>query len=226
MNRIHRSSLVNRVGLRFSQVLRLFFPEKKPGRPGSHPLSKIFRRAFESRRHRRVIGAILSLLVMGVGLLSNLFVQDTQATEVALITNPQNQVITLTTLSKPIDGHLAQGFHGFHKGIDILDPIGTPIHPIDNGRVTEVSYGRIGWGNTIVVEHSNGLSSRYAHMKDFNVIVGDQITRDQILGWVGLTGWTTGPHLHLEVYQNGRAIDPAAILPAFASADWVIAQAK
>jgi len=58
------------------------------------------------------------------------------------------------------------------------------------------------------------------------MIENDQINKDQTLGTVGMTGWTTGPHLHLEVYQNGRAIDPAAILPAFVSADWAIAQEK
>jgi murein DD-endopeptidase MepM/ murein hydrolase activator NlpD len=163
---------------------------------------------------------------MAVGLLSNLFAQETQATEVALITKPESQVVTLTTLSKPLDGKLAQGFHGFHRGIDILNPVGTPIIPITEGKVVEVSFGRLGWGNTVVIDHGNGLASRYAHMKDIKVIVGDSVSKDQALGTVGMTGWTTGPHLHLEIYQSGHAVDPAAILPAFSSPDYRIAQAK
>ncbi|MBU2052114.1 M23 family metallopeptidase, partial [Patescibacteria group bacterium] len=86
--------------------------------------------------------------------------------------------------------------------------------------------GRLGWGNTVVIDHGNGLKSRYAHMKKIMVIEGDQISKDQSVGTVGLTGWTTGPHLHLEIFQNGRAIDPASVLPAFASPDYSIAQGE
>jgi len=208
------------------QLYRLIVPAPRPGRPGSHPISKFFRRTFEHKRTRKAISAALTLLVMGLGQMSNLMARTTQATEVALISQPENRLITQTTLEKPLDGRLAQGFHGFHRGIDILDPVGTPIEPIADGVVTEVSLGRLGWGNTVVVDHGNGLASRYAHMNEVRMIENDQINKDQTLGTVGMTGWTTGPHLHLEVYQNGRAIDPAAILPAFTSADYRIAQEK
>lgn len=208
------------------QLYRLIVPAAHPGRPGSHPISKFFRKTFEHKRTRKAISAALTLLVMGFGQMSNLLASETQATEVSLISQPESQLITQTTLEKPLDGRLAQGFNGFHRGIDILDPVGTPIKSIADGVIIEASFGRLGWGNTVVVQHANGLSSRYAHMDKINMIVGDQINKDQVLGTVGMTGWTTGPHLHLEVYQNGRAIDPAAVLPAFASADWAIAQAE
>lgn len=215
----HRLSLIS--------LYRLFVPEKHPGRAGSHPLSKILRHVLEKKRARRAISVGLTLIVMVFGQLSNLLAGTTQATEFGLVTQPESQVFTQTTLEKPLeDGRLAQGFHGFHRGIDILDPVGTPIRPISDGRITEVSFGRLGWGNTVVIEHADGLSSRYAHMDKIEVIEGDRVIKDQVLGTIGLTGWTTGPHLHLEVYQNGHAIDPAAILPAFASADWSIAQGE
>lgn len=193
----------------------------------SNHVSKFFRHTFEHKLARKAISASLILLVMSFGLISNLLASETQATEVVLISQPENhQLVTLTTLDKPLDGRLAQGFYGFHRGIDLLAPLGTPIQPITDGVVSEVSLGRLGWGNAVVVDHGNGLASRYAHMKEVKVIEGDQISKDQVLGTVGLTGWTTGPHLHLEVYQNGRAIDPAAILPAFASPDYRIAQGE
>ena len=209
------------------QLYRLIVPAPRPGRPGSHPISKFFRHTFEHKRARKAISAALTLLVMVFGQMSNLLASETQATEVALISQPIGQPLTtLSTLEKPLDGRLAQSFHGFHRGIDILDPIGTPIEPIADGVVSEVSLGRLGWGNTVVVDHGNGLLSRYAHMNEIKVIENDQISKDQALGTVGLTGWTTGPHLHLEIYQNGRAIDPAAVLPAFASPDYHISQEK
>ena len=193
----------------------------------SNHVSKFFRHTFEHKLARKAISASLTLLVMSFGLMSNLLASETQATEVALINQPEShQLITQTTLDKPLNGRLAQGFHGFHRGIDLLAPLGTPITPIADGVVSEVSLGRPGWGNTLMVDHGNGLFSRYAHMKEIRVIEGEQISKDQALGTVGMTGWTTGPHLHLEVYQNGRAVDPAAILPAFSSPDYLIAQGK
>ena len=209
------------------QLYRLIVPAPRPGRPGSHPISKFFRKTFEHKRARKAISAALTLLVMGFGQMSNLLADETQATEVALISQPVDQPLTtLTTLEKPLDGRLAQGFHGWHRGIDLLAPVGTPIEPIADGVVTEVSLGRLGWGNTVVVDHGNGLASRYAHMNEVRVIENDRVTKDQALGTVGMTGWTTGPHLHLEIYQNGRAVDPASVLPAFASPDYHISQEK
>ena len=193
----------------------------------SNRVSKFFRHTFEHKRARKAISASLTLLVMGFGLMSNLLASETQATEVALISQPENhQLVTQTTLDKPLDGRLAQGFHGWHRGIDILDPVGTPLKPIADGVISEVSLGRLGWGNTVVVDHGNGLKSRYAHMDEIKVIEDEQISKDQVLGTVGMTGWTTGPHLHLEIYQNGRAIDPASVLPAFTSPDYRIAQGE
>jgi len=65
------------------------------------------------------------------------------------------------------------------------------------------------------VEHEKGLRSRYAHMKEIRVVEGQEVNKEMGLGTVGMTGWTTGPHLHLEIYQNGRAIDPLTVLPDF-----------
>jgi len=193
----------------------------------SNRVSKFFRHTFEHKLARKAISASLILLVMSFGLMSNLLASETQATEVALINQPESrQLITPTTRDKPLDGRLAQGFHGFHRGIDLLAPLGTPITPISDGVVSEVSLGRLGWGNTVVIDHADGLASRYAHMKEIKVIEGEQISKDRALGTVGMTGWTTGPHLHLEVYQNGRAVDAAAILPAFDSPDYRIARGE
>lgn len=196
------------------QVFKVFLPDKKPGRPGSHPVSKFFRKAFESKKGRRIAGATITLILMFSGLLSNIVAaNENLVVDNTMIVSPDSQIATTTSLSQPLTGLLAQRFSGLHKGVDILAPIGTEIRPINNGRVIEVSFGRIGWGNTVMVEHALGLRSRYAHMKDINVIEGQEINRTMALGTVGMTGWTTGPHLHLETYQYGQAIDPQTILP-------------
>ena len=214
-------------GLMFPyQVYQIFKPKPRLGRPGGQPISKFFRKAFEDKKVKRFIGAGLTLLLVFSGIMENMLVTKAQAFDATLIASPLTDVMTEKTLEKPIDGALAQGFHGFHRGIDLLAPVGTEIKPVAKGKVMEISYGRIGWGNTVVVEHKKGLKSRYAHMKDFNVKEGNQVEKNTVLGWVGMTGWTTGPHLHLEIYQNGWAIDPAQILPAFSSPSWRISQGE
>lgn len=195
------------------QIFRVFVPARKPGRPGSHPISKVFTKAFEGKRVKRFIGSSLTMIMILFGTIENTMVIKAQTFDTSLITVPQIEVITEKTLERPIDGMLAQGFHGWHRGIDLLAPIGTEIKPITKGKVVEVSFGKIGWGNTIVVEHDKGLKSRYAHLKNFKVSVGDEVGKESTLGTVGMTGWTTGPHLHLEIYQDNKAIDPKTVLP-------------
>lgn len=197
------------------QLFKVFFPDKKPGRPGSHPISKFFRKAFESKRAGKFVGAGLTAVLIFSGLLNKAAAaNESLSPDQTLINQPISQVLTLTSLSQPLNGVRAQGFHALHHGLDILAPLETAIKPIDAGKVIEVSFGRIGWGNTIVIEHSHNLRSRYAHMNEILVIEGQEINKDTVLGSIGMTGWTTGPHLHLEVYQNGWAIDPESVLPA------------
>lgn len=198
------------------QIFRVFLPARKPGRPGSHPISKVFTRAFENKRAKRFVGVGLTVFIMLFGVMGNILAaNETVAADLTIIMAPDNQVVTEVSLNKPLEGVMAQGFHNFHRGVDILAATGTEIRPIARGRIIEARYGRIGWGNTVVVEHEMGLRSRYAHMRDINVIEGEVVEGDYVLGTVGMTGWTTGPHLHLEIYQNGRAIDPKTVLPDF-----------
>ncbi|MFH0942743.1 MAG: M23 family metallopeptidase [Candidatus Beckwithbacteria bacterium] len=198
------------------QIYRVFIPKKKPGRPGGHPISKVFTKAFENKRAKRFVGVGLTIVIMLFGLMGNILAaNETLATDQTILMQPESQIITQETLQKPVEGIVAQGFHGFHRAIDILAPYDTEMRPIARGRVVEVSFGRIGWGNTVVVEHEKGLKSRYAHLNQIRVIEGEVIEKELVLGTVGMTGWTTGPHLHLEIYQDGKAIDPQTVLPDF-----------
>lgn len=198
------------------QVFRAFLPAKKPGRPGSHPISKVFTRAFENKKTKRFVGVGLTTFIMFFGVMGNILAANEIVTaDETLIAVPVEPIVTAVSLSIPLRGVLGQGYHAFHRAIDILAPIGTEIKPIVKGKVVEVSLGRIGWGNTVVVEHEMGVKSRYAHMREIRVIEGQEVNKEMGLGTVGMTGWTTGPHLHLEIYQDGKAIDPLTVLPEF-----------
>ena len=95
-----------------------------------------------------------------------------------------------------------------HPGIDFSAPIGTEIHTSGNGVVTKVAKERTGYGYHVVVDHDFGYKTLYAHMSEIIVRVGQQVTRGETIGLVGNTGTSTAPHLHYEVFQNERKINP------------------
>ncbi len=95
----------------------------------------------------------------------------------------------------------------FHNGIDFPGPIGTPIQATASGVIEKAEWSR-GYGYHVVVNHGYGYRTLYAHMSETNVSQGDQIERGQIVGYLGNTGRSTGPHLHYTVYQGEQTVDP------------------
>jgi murein DD-endopeptidase MepM/ murein hydrolase activator NlpD len=105
-------------------------------------------------------------------------------------------------LRRPLDGGMrSQGLHG-HNAVDWADPIGTPIHAAAAGTII-VSKDNGGWnggyGDYVVISHNNGMQTLYAHMKETTVGVGTHVEKGQVIGYVGMTGDTSGPHVHFEV---------------------------
>ncbi len=98
-----------------------------------------------------------------------------------------------------------------HSGLDFKGPMGAPIHSAAKGRVTYVGW-KSGYGKTVEVSHGNGLMTRYAHMSRFNAKVGQQVDAGDVIGAIGSTGRSTGPHLHFEVRINNRAVNPRPFL--------------
>jgi len=99
----------------------------------------------------------------------------------------------------------------FHNGIDISNKRGTPIYATAAGVVEKSIYTR-GYGRHIVLDHGNGYKTLYAHLQVQNVKKGDAVTKGQIIGEMGNTGLSTGPHLHYEVIYNSRKLNPANFL--------------
>jgi len=116
-------------------------------------------------------------------------------------------------LSLPHPGYLSTRYSSFHPGIDIAAGLGMPIHPITDGEVIETATDFWGLGKYVVVSHENGFKSKYAHLGKIYVKANQKVTKDNILGEVGLTGHTSGPHTHLEITRDGNYIDPLTILP-------------
>jgi len=102
------------------------------------------------------------------------------------------------------------GSCGLHPGIDIGVPQGTPIHAAAAGTVIYAAWLG-GYGNLTVIDHGGGLSTAYAHQTGF-AVTGGHVSQGQVIGYVGSTGFSTGPHLHFEVRVNGNAVDPMGYL--------------
>lgn len=95
-----------------------------------------------------------------------------------------------------------------HEGIDFSAPIGTEIYATGNGTVAKTEYNGRGYGNNVIINHGFGYSTLYGHMSRFAVRPGQKIKRGDVIGYVGNTGSSTGPHVHYEVWKSGKKIDP------------------
>ncbi|MDP1830385.1 MAG: M23 family metallopeptidase [Archangium sp.] len=109
----------------------------------------------------------------------------------------------------PINGQLSR-----HTGVDLAAAEGTPIPAAMDGVVIAAGE-RGGYGNAIEVAHPDGTSTLYAHASGVAVHPGDRVGAGDVLGWIGQTGRTTGPHLHLEVRKAGQFLDPGQALKAY-----------
>ena len=106
--------------------------------------------------------------------------------------------------------HPILGYKRMHSGVDFKARHGTPIVAVTDGRVT--GAGRMGGcGNAVRIRHDNGIDTRYCHMSRIAVSGGASVRRGQVIGYVGSTGLSTGPHLHYEMYRGGRPINPASV---------------
>ncbi|MGJ8606311.1 MAG: M23 family metallopeptidase, partial [Marivita sp.] len=106
--------------------------------------------------------------------------------------------------------HPILGYRRMHSGLDFRARHGTPIVAVTDGTVK--SAGRAGGcGNAVRLDHGGGLETRYCHMSRMSVRRGQQVRRGQVIGYVGSTGLSTGPHLHYEMYRGGRSINPASV---------------
>jgi murein DD-endopeptidase MepM/ murein hydrolase activator NlpD len=115
----------------------------------------------------------------------------------------------------PTHGIVTQFASWYHMALDIAAPIGTPLIAASSGTVDYVSVGTYdtGYGNNVWVNKGDGVRYHYAHMESVNVSVGQHVTGGQtVIGWIGVTGNTTGPHVHFEIQVNGSLVNPLPYL--------------
>jgi murein DD-endopeptidase MepM/ murein hydrolase activator NlpD len=132
--------------------------------------------------------------------------------DVKLSSIPAIQPVSNKDLSRVASGfgmriHPIYGIPKMHNGLDFTAPQGTPIYATGNGRVTMAGPGT-GTGNHVIINHGYGYETVYMHMVRVKARVGQQVKRGEVIGWVGSTGASTGPHCHYEVHIKGTPVDP------------------
>lgn len=140
---------------------------------------------------------------------------------------PQNTVIHrgsknpydygIAFLSRPTRGGFTTSNYGsrwesFHKGMDIAGNVGDDVMAAIDGEVTYAQYNDGGYGNLIMIKHANEMVTYYAHLSNIYVSVGDKVAKGNVIGLVGNTGFSTGPHLHFELRVGGEPVNPAKYL--------------
>jgi murein DD-endopeptidase MepM/ murein hydrolase activator NlpD len=142
--------------------------------------------------------------------------------EINIFIKNKELLLACTPAIQPVSNHdlkrIASGFGyrvdpvykttKFHAGLDFAAPIGTPIYATANGTVEVAANTGNGYGNHVVIHNGYGYATLFGHMYKIKVKPGEKVKRGEIIGWVGNTGKSTGPHCHYEVHRNGEPVDP------------------
>lgn len=182
------------------------------------PLSRRSVRVFEKRGIRQIMGAIVVISVISMAILPTSFAiaQTAVYKNYSQVQAQASVVKTEKSLRLPVDNFaITQGYNFFHPGIDMAATKGSPVYPIMDGVVVYVDRGRFGYGNQVVVDHGSGFKSLYAHFAKIETKVGEKVDKNSIIGLVGSTGWSTGPHLHLQIEESGRWTNPRAFFEGY-----------
>ena len=130
--------------------------------------------------------------------------------------NPGVDLGIYPTFLRPLRGKVTTRFGWRHEGIDIAAPSGTKIVAASDG-VVVFSGNMRGYGRTVMIEHADGVKTLYAHLQKRLVKKNKRVLRGQVIGTVGSTGRSTGPHLHFETRRRGKPHDPELFMPLFDS---------
>ncbi len=192
------------------------------------PISGIYDPYPESKYHRMHNDAYSSLMV-GTwkeidALARETYAQSLSLDELQILAKNKERMAQAIPAIWPIDRTQLDAFYAFgmrkrhpiyktrkmHKGVDMSCKRGVPVYATGDGIVEKTDRGmrRRGYGQQILLNHEFGYKTRYAHLDQINVRAGDKVTRGQIIGTVGSTGGSTGPHLHYEVIYMGRNVNP------------------
>lgn len=170
------------------------------------------------KRARKIISATILTIGLLAGFLApglNTYASTRGLDQLSTAQFTPVETTTLTGFQLPLKEKgfvISQGFSFYHPGVDLSAGEKTPVYPIADGVVKQVNRWWISFGHHIIIDHGNRTQSLYAHLSSIEVKVGDKVGKDTMIGRVGSTGWATGDHLHLEISDKGRNINPLEVL--------------
>lgn len=176
-------------------------------------ISRFFRHVFEHNKIHKILGTNLAILAIASTFFptSNPFTEEIQE---SAITQAPTVFKTEIAIQYPVEFiKITQEYRFYHPGIDLDGITGDPIYPITSGKVEGIQYSKYGYGNAVLVDHYEGIMSFYAHLSRIFIRKDQEVTTSTILGEMGATGRAYGDHLHLEIFQNGKQINPVNFLP-------------
>lgn len=183
--------------------------DEKPGQGGPSPLAARDLSVAEFQQMLDEMSRILDDRGDKLGVLDSYLMDDRLARKTIPTTMPVTMGYFSSTYGYRIDP--ITGRNSFHTGVDLIAPTGTPVVAAAGGVVATVGYVPE-YGNVVEVDHDNGLTTRYAHLSRSQVKTGDVVMKGQAIAQVGMTGRTTGPHLHFEVREKGIPLNPNKFL--------------
>lgn len=180
-------------------------------------IGKLTRHIFTHEHLNKIIGANIALAALTLSMFNIPSFNSVAAGEAVPEVVIKADNLSLNTekgVKLPVNVRkVTQGYRLFHPGLDLDGVTGDPIWPIMKGKVENIQYSRFAYGNAVIVNHGNGMTSLYAHLSKIFVKEGQDVTTDTLIGQMGSTGRSTGDHLHLEVRDHGLPINPLSVLP-------------
>lgn len=195
--------------IRLSLIKRL---TRFVGKRGGTKVSRLLRFLFDHYSIKNILGTNLVILSI-----ASSFIDIPHPTPYENETFEVASPVVLTTkqgVRVPLEAkNVTQGFWSFHQGVDLNGKTGDSVYSISVGVIEMAEFSNSGYGKMVVVDHGNDFKTLYAHLSRIDVAVGQKVDNETKIGEVGATGRAFGDHLHFEVYENGRTINPLTILP-------------
>ena len=154
--------------------------------------------------------------------------QEASFKEISHYLDKQSSILAATPSIWPVMGHITDSFGerldpfngegAFHTGVDVASDYGAPVHSTADGIVT-ISENHAGYGRLVVIDHGFGITTWYAHLSSFSAVPGARVKRGEVVGYTGISGRSTGPHVHYEVRMNNAPINPWRYMRATPAGD-------
>lgn len=176
-------------------------------------LGRIVRYLSEHKFSRKFFTANMAAVFMATAFIPTTNAEIFSEDQPEAVIQIQNTLKTEKSIQYPLENFkVNQGYNRFHAAADLGAPVGSVLRPVKAGVVTFAGYRTDGYGNLVIIDHGKNLDSYYAHLNKIYVVEGQEVNTNTIIGEVGLTGHTTGPHLHLEIHQGSASLNPLSVL--------------